>query len=1542
MPKRYSLPFLLLGLVVYLSIILLPTTADAQTCTDYRYRGEVFSNPVYYADVIYSRNAPDFLLDVPTPQNLNVSVSPLLGSEVGLIFDKDLMMDIMMPPASDTLTKRPAYIWAFPGGFVSGTKEADDGYALLDTFARRGFVAAKIDYRIGADVGDEGSLLRAVYRGSQDMSAAIRFFKENADQLGVDTNYIFIGGSSAGAFCALHASFLDEDERAVDALPTYEIKNFLNVTIAEDLGLLHSLEVTKINAISGSSISINSGMVPGRHLGKPRGVVSCWGSIGDLDWLDNRPGSPDVLIFHGTGDDIVHSDCVAPFSTLFFGIGGFLINAPVSCGGEEMDDVFAANGIYVESNIEPGAYHEYWGTLNGDFDDDWLINGIGGFGPDPVFWPELVTKKGDFFYTRMQPATPVVSGATQVCQGETATYTVPSTAGSIWCWDISNGSIVSVNPEANTIDVQWNTAGVGTLEVREITCNVVESDLANYNVNITAVSTPTGLSSTSISATAATFNWTNSTGVTFEVDVQVAGTNNWTTYNSNTNSVSVSNLDPCTAYEYRVRAVCGPNLTSAYSTVESFNTPISSASVPSGFSTAVNGINGDVTVNWSVISGLTYEIEYRPSGGSWQSATTSNPNYTLSNLDGCTEYEYRVKSICPLDNSETAFSAIQSFTTAIDATQVPTGLAANPNTANNTATVSWTSAGAGLSYNVQYRPVGSGTWQSATTNSTSSILANLSPCTAYEYQVQSQCTADGSTTAFSSTQTFTLDIDNSLTPTSLASNVNAGTGDVTLTWAAQGSGLSYEVEYAIAGSNNWQAVSVNNATHTLTGLDPCTTYEYRIASVCPLTATSTTASATMSFVTNIDPNTSPNTLNATANVNDVSLTWAYANAGSGISYEVDYRPVGGSWQTVTATTAAATLSNLNSCTDYEYVVRAICTASVTSSANSTTGTFTSPIDASATPTALAATPNANNVSITWAYSGSGSSISYEVDYRPVGGSWQTVAATTSSTTLSNLNSCTEYEYVVRAICTASATSSSNSTTGIFTSPIDANVVPTALAASPNVSDVSISWTYAGGGNGIAYEVDYRPIGGTWQTVSASTNALTLSNLNSCEEYEYVVRAVCAASSTSSSSSTTGTFFSPIDASVSPSGLTATNNTANNTLDLAWTYAGGAGIDYTIEFKPVSASTWQTATATSNDLSIAIANLVGCVEYEYRVQANCAASASSSAFSTTGTFFSPINAAQAPSGLTATPNTATGDIDLTWTGNGGDEFVIQYREITSANWTSVTTTNNSYTLPSLAGCSEYEVTVATNCTGGGTTTTSPTSNTASFSTGKTIVKVKALLQGGYDSGGLMKTNLWQESLLPLAHPYGAAPWNYSGTEALSNYNDLPANAVDWVIVEIQDQNNQYVTSAAGILLQNGDIVDYNGTISDGVELCGLNLNEPYYIVVRHRNHLDIMSTNPIPLPNASPYDFTSAVGQASAVGTTPQLVDMGGYWSMRAGDFDGDGRVLVNDYNGTYLIESSFVNRYVHGDLNMDGNVTVADFNLYQPSVAISAVSFVRY
>lgn len=203
----------------------------------------------------------------------------------------DLFLDFYSP-TGDTASNRPLVIFIHGGGFKDGDKVTNFGTRVCSSLAKRGYIVASINYRLGTDntiKGDFEAMIRAV----QDAKAAVRFFRKNSNLYGVDTSQIFATGSSAGSITALHLAYLNENE-----IPSY--------VDLRSVGIGGTLEGTSGNA--GYSSKIN-------------GVISNWGALTDFQWM--KTGDPPVFCVHGVNDVTVPYD--SSFSDGPFKYGSVII-----------------------------------------------------------------------------------------------------------------------------------------------------------------------------------------------------------------------------------------------------------------------------------------------------------------------------------------------------------------------------------------------------------------------------------------------------------------------------------------------------------------------------------------------------------------------------------------------------------------------------------------------------------------------------------------------------------------------------------------------------------------------------------------------------------------------------------------------------------------------------------------------------------------------------------------------------------------------------------------------------------------------------------------------------------------------------------------------------------------------------------------------------------------------------------------------------------------------------------------------------------------
>ncbi len=219
-----------------------------------------------------------------------------------------------------------------------------------------------------------------------------------------------------------------------------------------------------------------------------------------------------------------------------------------------------------------------------------------------------------------------------------------------------------------------------------------------------------------------------------------------------------------------------------------------------------------------------------------------------------------------------------------------------------------------------------------------------------------------------------------------------------------------------------------------------------------------------------------------------------------------------------------------------------------------------------------------------------------------------------------------------------------------------------------------------------------------------------------------------------------------------------------------------------------------------------------------------------------------------------------------------------------------------------------------------------------------LNTKVLLEGAYDGNGTMKTLL--TDVLPLEQPYNIAPYNYTGTEALSN---IPTNMVDWVLVEMRsgtpdlvEANTEVVETKAGILQADGSITGVNG---EALQFTNLTVDENYYICIRHRNHLDILSANPVIAQASMTYDFTSNMNQAFGDFQQKEMED--GKVVLHVGDYTQDGVIQISDFDA-WKADPATINTYNVLDGTLDNVVQVTDFDAWILNKAKLGVIEVQY
>lgn len=248
-----------------------------------RYKEEIFPLVEVKSDLLYGKAKGYW---TRSPYNDDPYITTLSKGLVKAFNDPemlDLKLDIYYPK-TDVFKNRPLVMLIHGGAFYVGSKESAAEQELATSFARKGYVVASIDYRLGFKLIPSDIELSA-YRAIQDAHAALRFLSHNAKGLGIDPHQVYVGGTSAGAMASLNLAFMDNDERPE------------RIKQATKEGRMTKIEESGNKYTEKFTI---------------KAVANLWGGLADLNIIDKNE-KISVLSIHGTADEIVPYETDYPF-----------------------------------------------------------------------------------------------------------------------------------------------------------------------------------------------------------------------------------------------------------------------------------------------------------------------------------------------------------------------------------------------------------------------------------------------------------------------------------------------------------------------------------------------------------------------------------------------------------------------------------------------------------------------------------------------------------------------------------------------------------------------------------------------------------------------------------------------------------------------------------------------------------------------------------------------------------------------------------------------------------------------------------------------------------------------------------------------------------------------------------------------------------------------------------------------------------------------------------------------------------------------------
>ncbi|HYV93473.1 MAG TPA: T9SS type A sorting domain-containing protein [Chitinophagales bacterium] len=272
----------------------------ANSFAQQRYIDEVFTQVQDTTNIVYGQN-----------------ISVLTGAPELI----DLTMDVY-EPAGDTASARPLIVYMHPGDFLpilfnGGTNGSRNDSAVVEMcrqFAKRGYVVANIDYRLGwnpiandPDSGQAmrtGGLLQAVYRGLQDAKTCVRFFRMNAATQGntykIDVNKIVVGGQGSAGYIATSYATLNKPSELQTLLKFISPSTVVNYGFVAGYPYINQAYMGDFDGLNGIPQFNNPNWAG--YSSDINMVFNLEGDLGDSSWME--AGEVPLVSFHDVNNPL--------------------------------------------------------------------------------------------------------------------------------------------------------------------------------------------------------------------------------------------------------------------------------------------------------------------------------------------------------------------------------------------------------------------------------------------------------------------------------------------------------------------------------------------------------------------------------------------------------------------------------------------------------------------------------------------------------------------------------------------------------------------------------------------------------------------------------------------------------------------------------------------------------------------------------------------------------------------------------------------------------------------------------------------------------------------------------------------------------------------------------------------------------------------------------------------------------------------------------------------------------------------------------------
>jgi gliding motility-associated-like protein len=943
----------------------------------------------------------------------------------------------------------------------------------------------------------------------------------------------------------------------------------------------------------------------------------------------------------------------------------------------------------------------------------------------------------------------ILSSNATVCSGSNSgTLSLSGNTGSVQKWEFSTDGGTSWTDIVNTSSTQNYFNITSTTIYRAViksgVCSVANSSTATITVDPVSVGGSVNSSATVCSGSnSGTLLLSGQTGniIRWENSTNSGGT--WNTIANVTGSQAYTNITSTTWYRALVQSgVCA----SAYSGIAVLTVdPVSVGGTLSSNATVCSGSNSG-TINLNGHTGNVTKWQFSTDGGgSWTDIANTTTSQNYLNLTSTTIYRAVVQSgVCSSANSTTVTITVSPVSVGGSVTSNATVCSgSNSGTltlAGNTGTVTrWEYSTDGI----LWAPI----FNTALTQS----YLNLTSTTLFRAVVQSGvCSSANSAAA-------TITVDPVSVGGTISSNatVCSGTNSGTLTLSGN-TGAVQKWQFSTNGGSSWTDIANVTSSQIYTNLTTTTIYRAEVKSGTCSSTNSSSATITVDPVTVGGSVTSNATVCSGSNSGTVNLS---GNTGAVQKWQYS-TDAGTSWTDIVNSTVSQGYNNLTATTMYRAVVQ----SGVCSSANSSAATITvDPATVGGSVSSNATVCSGSN-SATLILSGHTGSVLRWESTTNNGGTWTSIANTTTSQIYTNITSTTWYRAVVQSGLCTSATS------GIAVITVDPLSVGGTVSSNATVCSGSNNGTltlssYTGSIQKWQFSTDG---GGSWTDIANTTNVETFTNLTATTLYRAVVQSgVCSVVNSSAATIT----VNPISAG---GAVTSDATVCSGSNGAVLTLAGHSGSVIRWEYStdgvlwgPIS-----NTTTTQNYLNLSTTSLFRAV-----VQSGVCPAVNSTPATIT---VDPVSVGgSVSSNTTVCSGINSGTVTLT--GNTGSVQKWQFSTDGGTSWTDIANVTSSETYTNLTVTTLYRAVVKSGtCSSANSTAATITVDPVSVGG---AVNSSATVCSGSNSGILVlsgetgNVTRWEYST------DGGTVWNIlPNTSTTYNYNNLTTSTMYRAVVK----------------------------------------------------------------------------------------------------------------------------------------------------------------